>query len=190
MFTHSSVNGPLGCFYALAICLNPLNMFPLLLAFEQIPIALGSSLPQHFRWLQPCFLPNHSPSMTPPLIDIWSTSFQFSKFIKFFSSSWSLSMLIPLLENLSFLKSYIYLCIYFWLGLAVLGLSPAGVSRGRLSSCDARASHCSDFSCCRAWALDQQAMVVVAHGHNCSTAWRIFLDQGLNPCPLHWQADC
>ena len=31
--------------------------------------------------------------------------------------------------------------------------------------------------------------VVVAHGLSCSAACGIFPDQGLNPCPLHWQAD-
>ena len=31
--------------------------------------------------------------------------------------------------------------------------------------------------------------VVVAHGLICSAACGIFLDQGSNPCPLHWQAD-
>ena len=31
--------------------------------------------------------------------------------------------------------------------------------------------------------------VVVAHGASCSVACGIFPDQGLNPCPLHWQAD-
>ena len=31
--------------------------------------------------------------------------------------------------------------------------------------------------------------VVVAHGLGCSEAYGIFPDQGLNPCPLHWQAD-
>ena len=31
--------------------------------------------------------------------------------------------------------------------------------------------------------------VVVAHGPSCSAACGIFLDQGSNPCPLHWQAD-
>ena len=30
--------------------------------------------------------------------------------------------------------------------------------------------------------------VVVAHGLSCSAACGIFLDQGSNPCPLHWQA--
>ena len=31
--------------------------------------------------------------------------------------------------------------------------------------------------------------VIVAHGPSCSAACGIFPDQGLNPCPLHWQAD-
>ena len=31
--------------------------------------------------------------------------------------------------------------------------------------------------------------VVVAHGLNCSVACGIFPDQGLNPCPWHWQVD-
>ena len=29
----------------------------------------------------------------------------------------------------------------------------------------------------------------MAHGLSCSVACGIFLDQGSNPCPLHWQAD-
>ena len=31
--------------------------------------------------------------------------------------------------------------------------------------------------------------VAVAHGPSCSAACGILPDQGLNPCPLHWQAD-
>ena len=34
-----------------------------------------------------------------------------------------------------------------------------------------------------------QASVVVAHGLSCPTASGIFLDQGSNLCPLHWQVD-
>ena len=33
------------------------------------------------------------------------------------------------------------------------------------------------------------ASVVAVHSFSCSTACEIFLDQGLNPRPLHWQAD-
>ena len=67
--------------------------------------------------------------------------------------------------------------------------------------CGAWASHCGGFSCCRAWALGTWASaivacglqsagsVVVAHGPSCSAACGILLDQGSNPCSLHWQAD-
>ena len=34
-----------------------------------------------------------------------------------------------------------------------------------------------------------QISVIVGHGLSCSTACGIFLDQGLNLCPLHWQVD-
>ena len=33
-----------------------------------------------------------------------------------------------------------------------------------------------------------QASVAEAHGLSCFKACGIFLDQGLNPCPLHWPA--
>ena len=33
------------------------------------------------------------------------------------------------------------------------------------------------------------ASVVLVHGLSCSAACGIFLDQGSNLCPLHWQAD-
>ena len=45
-------------------------------------------------------------------------------------------------------------------------------------------SSCGGSSCCRL-----QASVVVAHGFSCLAACGIFLDQGLNPCALHGQAD-
>ena len=61
--------------------------------------------------------------------------------------------------------------------------------RETLSSCSARASHCSGFSCCRAWALGAQDLVAMAHGLSCSKSCGIFLDQGSNPCLLHWQAE-
>ena len=70
-------------------------------------------------------------------------------------------------------------------------------------------SHCSGLPCCRAqdlghtgfsscstWAqqlrlLGSRAQVQLAAAHrlSCSSACGIFLDQGSNPCLLHWQAD-
>ena len=61
--------------------------------------------------------------------------------------------------------------------MAVLGLH-----------CCVRASHCGGFSCCGVRALGVSS-VVVAHGLSSSAACGIFLDQGSNPCPLHWQVD-
>ena len=37
--------------------------------------------------------------------------------------------------------------------------------------------------------LIEVASLVVEQGLSCSAACEIFLDQGLNPCPLHWQVD-
>ena len=84
-----------------------------------------------------------------------------------------------------------------------MGFSSCGsrARERRLSSCGARASHCSGFSCCGAqalgtrasvvvaWGLESTGSVVVVHGLSCSTACGIFLDQGSNLCPLHWQSD-
>ena len=51
--------------------------------------------------------------------------------------------------------------------MAVCGLQRAGSTL----CCDVRASHCSGFSCCRAWALGAQASVVEAHGLSSCGAW-------------------
>jgi len=59
--------------------------------------------------------------------------------------------------------------------LAVLGLSLVVASVG--------------FSSLQNTCSRRVDSVVVAHGLSCSTACGIFLDQGLNPCPLHQQAD-
>ena len=58
-----------------------------------------------------------------------------------------------------------------------------------LSSCSAQASYCGCFSCCREGAPIQALSVVVVQGLSCSVACEIFLEQGLNQCPLYWQAD-
>ena len=68
------------------------------------------------------------------------------------------------------------------------GLSPVAASGGHSSS------RCAGLSL--SWPLLLQSTgsrragsVVVAHGPSCSAACGIFPDQGLNPCPLHQQAD-
>ena len=85
----------------------------------------------------------------------------------------------------------IYLFIYFWLCwvfISVRGLSLVAASGGHSSS------QCAGLSLSRPLLLRSTGSrcagsVVVAHGPSCSVACGIFPDQGLNPCPLHWQAD-
>ena len=87
---------------------------------------------------------------------------------------------------------FIYLLfIYFWLCwvfVSARGLSPVAVSGGHSSS------RCAGLSLSRPLLLRstgsrRAGSVVVAHGASCSVACGIFPDQGLNLCPLHWQAD-
>ena len=94
---------------------------------------------------------------------------------------------------------YFILFIFGYIGswLLHVGFWRAGATL----CCGARASHCGGFSCCGARALGHAGSVVVAcglqsagsavvtHGLICSVACGIFLDQGSNPFPLHWQVD-
>ena len=78
-------------------------------------------------------------------------------------------------------KKWIFLCLIY-LFLAVSGLR----------CCVRVFSSCGEqgllFVAVRGL-LIVMASLVVAHGLSCSAARGIFPDQGLNPCPLHWQAD-
>ena len=86
-------------------------------------------------------------------------------------------------------------CSFIYLVLTVLGLcccawvfSSCG-EQGLLYSSGSRASHCRVFDCRRAQALGTWASVAEALGLRCLKACGIFQEQGLNPCPLNWQAD-
>ena len=91
-----------------------------------------------------------------------------------------------------FFYFFIFFKVFLNLFLAVLGLRfcvSLVVASGGHSS-----SQCADLSL--SWPLLLQSTgsrrtgsVGVAHGPSCSTACGIFPVQGLNPCPLHWQAD-
>ena len=88
--------------------------------------------------------------------------------------------------------------VYFWLCWVFLVLLFSTCGEQGLLSCSVGASHCSGFSC-GAWALGYMGSVVavsrfwstgsvvVAHRLSCSKACGILLDQGSNPCLLHWQ---
>jgi len=52
-----------------------------------------------------------------------------------------------------------------------------------------RASHFSGFSFCGACTLGHVGSAVVAHWLSGPVACGIFLDEGPNLCPLHWQAN-
>ena len=85
--------------------------------------------------------------------------------------------------------------LFMYLFLVVLGLHCcawgfSGCSEwGPLSGCSTQAFDCGGFSCCGARALGCVGSVVVANGLSCPVACEIFLDHGLNLCPLHWQED-
>ena len=49
------------------------------------------------------------------------------------------------------------------------------------------ASHCSGFSCCRAWAVRQVGSVVVVHRFSFPEACGDPSGPGIKWCPLHWQ---
>ena len=85
-------------------------------------------------------------------------------------------------------RVWVFLFVYFW---------PFWVFDAvhRLSSCGRRgllffAAHgllVAVASLVAEHGLWSTGSVAVAHGLSCSAAWRIFLDQGSNPWPLHWQ---
>ena len=80
----------------------------------------------------------------------------------------------------SFLKCYIFILFLAMLGLCCcVGLSLVAVC-GLLIVMASLAA---------APRLLSTGSVVVAHGLSCSTSCGIFLDQTLNQCLLHWQAD-
>ena len=86
------------------------------------------------------------------------------------------------------LLNYLLKIYYLFLFLAVLGLrcftqsSSRCGEQGLLSRCGLWASHCSGFSRCRAWPPEP-----IGPWAQSSTTCGIFLDWGLNPCPLLWQ---
>ena len=103
----------------------------------------------------------------------------------------SLNLGKTLIKIIFFFKEYFFVYLF----LAVLGLCCYG---GAFSGCQKwgyslAVVHglltCHGFSCCRAWAGECVGSVVVAHGLGCLVSRGIFWDQGLNWCPMHWQAD-
>ena len=102
------------------------------------------------------------------------------------------SLWVPSLPSLQgpFLKNFLFI-IYFWLCwvfVSVWGLSLVAASGGHSSL------RCAGLSLSlplllRSTGSRRAGSVVVAHRPSFSAACGILPDQGLNPCPLHWQAD-
>ena len=88
-----------------------------------------------------------------------------------------------------FFKIYLLIdWLLCWVFVSVLGLSLVAASGGHSSL------RCAGLSLLRPLLLRSTGSrcagsVIVAHGPSCSAACGILLDQGSNPCPLHWQAD-
>ena len=97
----------------------------------------------------------------------------------------------------------LFFLLYFWVLWIFVAACMLSLVEARLLFFS-----CSGFSCCRAQTLGSQVSVVAALGlSSCSSraldhrlsscgSWAqllhgmwISLDQGWNPCPLHWQAD-
>ena len=122
-------------------------------------------------------------------------------------SSWK-SLVTPR-TNLKFQVYFLKHILLFNLFLAVLGLqccvwafsrsieqgySPIAVRGLLIAAASPVVEHrlqgaCSGLSCRGAQAPGCVGSVVVSHGLSCPAVCGIFLDQGSNPCPLHWQAE-
>ena len=98
---------------------------------------------------------------------------------------------MPLLKYNTYFFLINYLFIYFWLCqvfVSVRGLSLVAAS-GVHSSLRCAGLSLSRPLMLRSTGSRRAGSVVVVHGPSCSAACGIFPDQGLNPCPLNWQAD-
>ena len=89
-----------------------------------------------------------------------------------------------------------YLSYYFWLCWVLLRCAGFLWSLRAVANfhCCPRASHHSVLwstgsRVCGPQQLKHVGSKVAASRFRCSAACGIFSDQGLNPCPLHWQAD-
>ena len=70
----------------------------------------------------------------------------------------------------------------------VLFVSVHRLSLRRLLSLQNTDSRCTGSVVGDSWAPEHRVSIL-ACGLSCPTACRIFLDQGSNPCPLHWQVN-
>ena len=114
----------------------------------------------------------------------------FNEYFKIISKTFCFLLVVNLEILCVFFLIYLFVSWLCWVFIAACGLSVNCGEWGLCSSCRARASHCSGFSCCQARAVSAQASVVVAHRLRCPVACGIFPDQRSNlHCTLHQQVD-
>ena len=105
----------------------------------------------------------------------------------------SISTSISSINNCFFFFFFKYLFLFIYLWLCWVFVSVRGLSLV-VASGDHSSSRCAGLSLLRPLLLRstgsrRAGSVIVAHGPSRSAARGIFPDQGLNPYPLHWQAD-
>ena len=86
-------------------------------------------------------------------------------------------------QTIHFLKVFILFFDCAWsllLPEGFLGYSLVAVSRLPIIVASLVAEH-------RLWSV--RASAVITHRLSCPSVYGVFLDQGLNPSPMHWQAD-
>ena len=102
------------------------------------------------------------------------------------SSVFFLCFLLLLRSNIFFPFFFKVLLIFGCAGASLLcGLLSSCGNQGLLSSCSARASHCSGFLL-QSMGSRHAGSAVVVHRLSYSAACGIFLDQESNPHLLHW----
>ena len=94
-----------------------------------------------------------------------------------------------------FINCYFFFFLLHCVSIAMWGLSLVTVSRSCSSlHIDMWAFHCRGFSCCGPQALGSRLRSCGLKApelqlSSCSELCVIFLDQGSNICPLHWQVN-
>ena len=119
--------------------------------------------------------------------------------MSFFSCSFKRFVLVSLSNLLALWCSYYFLICRNHSCISVYSLAALGFRcfAQVFSSCGewgllrhgALTSHCGGFPCCRAQAPGARASAAAGCRLSCAPACGIFLDQGLDCCPLHWQVD-
>ena len=77
--------------------------------------------------------------------------------------------------------NYLFIYLFGCVGSSLLRAGFLQLQRaGATLHCGARASHCFDFSCCRAWVLGAWASVAVTHRLSSCGSWA--LEHRLSSC--------